>query len=521
MKNDILISGAGMSEVDGRYKWNEDLSVFKHESAEFYQFAFVEGELTVQYIHNKPFMEAEEQPLYYLISDTPESSLNYGTAAGKMPGPFCIEWNQDLELAREIEDMSIGVLSLKKTLQNVLNERGVEVPEDLKLYAYPDLVKNIQGGGSGGETNFYKCASVGSAGGCSESDEEIRLFYNSDIGSWEFRGAGGGYYMELMGNRNPPVGSGFEFPDGEYGENLLSLEWGADGTSIIVSGATDHPQVNGTYALHEGSGTDSNSVWLKAPANAESSENTWSGYKYEKTTDENGTFYQLSEVLTEGLTYTDITPVAGKIYSEDALIRVDFIYEGNKWLFAEKFDGSFTHTFTQLGEDPVFAEVDGRKCMLLDTSHTFSYPSDGLPSGSSARTITAWIYPKNDNANGFYVFYGKHSPENSPAYMLGIHSYYNDFNIMYANAFVFSKNQWYHITLTYENGQAKLYVNGVLKKTVDRELSTVTDNAEYPLTLGWLRADAYWDTRTNGYISDLQIYGYALTEAEIQSLANA
>ena len=265
-------------------------------------------------------------------------------------------------------------------------ERGVEVPEDLKLYAYPDLVKNIQGGGSGGETNFYKCASVGSAvggggggniirvsgaghipangdyvqtdptatgwnrvwqlqnasfviaantdyaggeywylapelggyadeyiyyglgtnpenpwevdsweanrgvdepiptfevagGGSSESDEEIRLFYNSDIGSWEFRGAGGGYYMELLGNRNPPVGSGFEFPDGEYGENMLSLEWGADGTSIIVSGATDHPQVNGTYALHEGSGTDSNSVWLKAPASSESSENTWSGYK--------------------------------------------------------------------------------------------------------------------------------------------------------------------------------------------------------------------------------------------------
>ena len=256
---------------------------------------------------------------------------------------------------------------------------------------------------------------------------------------------------------------------------------------------------------------------------SEVNQETWNGYKAVLVTDTDGKqYYEFEKTLTEGLTYgKGITPVIDKIYDSQAMIRVDFIYEGNKSLFAEKFDGSFTHTFTHLGESPVFAEVDGRKCMLLDASHTFSHPSDGLPSGSSARTIAAWIYPKNNNSHGFYVFYGKHSPENSPAYMLGIHSYHHRFEILYENAFDFNMNQWYHIALTYENGQAKLYVNGELKKTVDRELTTITDNAEYPLTLGWFRGDAYFANNTNGYISDLQIHGYALSEAEIQSLANS
>ena len=468
-------------------------------------------------------------------------------------------------------------------------------------------------------------------GGGSESNEEIRLFYNSDIGSWEFRGNGGGYYMELMGNRNPPVGSGFEFPDGEYGENLLSLEWGADGTSIIVSGATDHPQVNGTYALHEGSGTDSNSVWLKAPANAESSGNTWSGYKAvlvtaTETTEipgeqvvvisgativpaVNGTYrfvdssatgrdrvlqhesadytiefdsddywwviksggkwvgyasnsgdsevvqeywgfhmdpeqismkndkiklaydnlvgstetkevkyYEFEETLTEGLTYgSGFTPVVGKVYADGCMIEAKLV-EGEKAIFYEPFDGSLKNDFTQRGSAPVFDTINGRKCMLIDTSHTFSCPADGLPTGNAPRTVAAWIYTNNDYGWSRFVEYGKNGSDYQYASGSAISMNYTSVNLCPGlGNYDIGRAVWAHVAIVYDGSIANLYINGTLQKSGAYAVNT--DINGYPLTLGYSAINS--DNRTNGYISELKIYDYALTAEEVNALANS
>lgn len=56
------------------------------------------------------------------------------------------------------------------------------------------------------------------------------------------------------------------------------------------------------------------------------SENTWSGYKavFDSTA---GTWSFESDV-TEGLTYTSVTPIIGGIYSADALVTVSMLYDG-------------------------------------------------------------------------------------------------------------------------------------------------------------------------------------------------
>jgi hypothetical protein len=253
---------------------------------------------------------------------------------------------------------------------------------------------------------------------------------------------------------------------------------------------------------------------------------TWSGYKAVLTTDTetDKQYYTFEETLTEGLTYTSVVPQSGKVYTADALVRVDYIYEGNKWAFAEKFDGSLTHTFEQLGEAPQFTEIAGRKCMLVDTSHTFSYPAIGLPAGNAPRTIMAWIYTVSGDGYEHYAGYGRSDSVYGDSYYSSASSitlYYGEAQSDKSNGQErINVNEWTHIAVSYDGTGTKLYINGVVKRNGNYTLNTDVEN--YPLAIGYCPfMSPGFKNGTNGYISDLQIYDYELSKEEINTIMTA
>ncbi len=93
---------------------------------------------------------------------------------------------------------------------------------------------------------------------------------------------------------------------------------------VRVSGNTWMPiGVGGNFMP---GGTSGASAEYYKCASVDTSAKTWSGYKavFDSGT---GTWSFESDV-TEGLAYTNVTPVVGGIYSADALVTVSMLYDG-------------------------------------------------------------------------------------------------------------------------------------------------------------------------------------------------
>ena len=74
--------------------------------------------------------------------------------------------------------------------------------------------------------------------------------------------------------------------------------------------------------------------------------------------------------------------------------------------------------------------------------------------------------------------------------------------------------QWTHLAFTVNNGAVNVYVNGIKKFSGTNFLNVFTTNAGvFSLSVSW------WDLPYKGLMDDLRIYETALTDAQVQSLA--
>ncbi len=78
-------------------------------------------------------------------------------------------------------------------------------------------------------------------------------------------------------------------------------------------------------------------------------------------------------------------------------------------------------------------------------------------------------------------------------------------------------NQWRHVTITRNGNTGRLYTNGVLAATAATTIAPASFNPALNY-LGKSQFDA--DPRFNGRLDDLQIYNYALSDAEVLALTS-
>ena len=158
--------------------------------------------------------------------------------------------------------------------------------------------------------------------------------------------------------------------------------------------------------------------------------------------------------------------------------------------------------------------VANKALFINGTGTTVSLPN--IPVGNSSRTFSFWIKPTQNNGANRIFSYG--SPSGTAAYGASFDAT-RVYNFNWTNNLSFvqstSLNVWKHIVCTYEQSTntASLYTDGVLRTSGTFSWSTANNGILY---LGSLFGET--GSRYIGFLDDLQIYNYALGQADITSL---
>lgn len=257
-------------------------------------------------------------------------------------------------------------------------------------------------------------------------------------------------------------------------------------------------------------------------ASVDTSAKTWTGYELILSDGK----YTVSETLTSGLSYTSITPVAGTVYSEDALVKVA--------AYAQTFptDGlvfyaplSTASTTAETGqtltvEGSVTHGVVGNiPCGYFD-GNTEMTMNDGtnIPTGHFARTLSLWCKSVSTETKLWdYIFgyAGRSTP--GEAFIISIYEgseigvdLYNSRTTTSSLATDLTK--WNHVLVTFSDSIVRFYLNGSLvQENSDIVINTVFEK----IILG---AEGSW--YFNGYLAGCRIYNRVLSQEEITALAS-
>lgn len=148
-----------------------------------------------------------------------------------------------------------------------------------------------------------------------------------------------------------------------------------------------------------------------------------------------------------------------------------------------------------------------------------SYASTGtknLPTGSGARSVTAWIYYTGTGSpNPYDIFtYGTASSYEFASVFVDANAlYFDGFNDMGGGGLSVSMNKWYFIAYTYSatGTQVTLYQNGQSQTASITALNTV-------LGTSYIGADIRNAFYFQGYMSNIQVYNTSLDSSSIQAV---
>lgn len=142
-----------------------------------------------------------------------------------------------------------------------------------------------------------------------------------------------------------------------------------------------------------------------------------------------------------------------------------------------------------------------------------------LPSGNSSRTFSIWIKPTQVNAVNRIFSYGQSFGD--AAFVATVFSYGVSNSTYTSNVEAYEPtvvNTWKHMVFTYEQSTStvKIYLNGQFKTS--GTFSSLNTSNTILLYLGSLFGGT--TQKYFGYVDDLKIYNYALTDIQVTSLYN-
>lgn len=251
----------------------------------------------------------------------------------------------------------------------------------------------------------------------------------------------------------------------------------SDNTGVIVNGLymkNMKPKANQKGLLvnnkffipfADSSGSGGSTEYYKC-ASVDTSAKTWTGYK---AVFADGA-YSFESAVTEGLTYTSVTPVVDSIYSADALVAVKNLYSGALMpdvvpvIYASLETALEPEIGTKLeGTSALFNTVDGVPCAELNNIW-LRYLPDGWTTSNYNQgllTVSMMLYLPAELANlqpvvrGTASVWGLTIRNNQ----IGLTLNGNTFAIEGA---VLELNKWYHAAITYDASTYThaLYFNG-------------------------------------------------------------
>jgi hypothetical protein len=246
---------------------------------------------------------------------------------------------------------------------------------------------------------------------------------------------------------------------------------------------------------------------------------TWSGNKAFQN--EDGT-WGFEDAVTSGLSFTEIKPEKGKVYSFDALVEVT-LWDGN---ILPQEGLVFYASLAQSGDaetgqnasrtDTRHIVHKGISCAYLQSSednYTFNMSSD-FPTGNAPNTLSAWVcledLPYNWNMFTGYGVSNSYADQNSLCINNNNCIYGGVYGIQAATSSTpAERDKWYCMTCVYDGVSGSLYINGVKCDTVDVGYDVK------PNGVVWIG----WDNFVPYYIAGVRVYNRVLTDDEILQLS--
>lgn len=140
-------------------------------------------------------------------------------------------------------------------------------------------------------------------------------------------------------------------------------------------------------------------------------------------------------------------------------------------------------------------------------------------------SIETWIYPESyayDSINPMFIICKRTG--NLDSYALSLNNSGNvifsketgtsGYDVLYSKDKV-EQNQWSHLLATFDGTTMKLYINGVLDNSISKTEDTIIGEGDL-----YIGANTELDNYRfyKGFVDELKIYNYALSESEIESL---
>lgn len=305
-----------------------------------------------------------------------------------------------------------------------------------------------------------------------------------------------------------------DFENAVVPEGQILTCLGTDESGNVVTRYKDSQGNVGTIA---GSGGNSggSAVYYKC-ASVDTVNKTWTGYKAVLTDG----IYSFEDTVTTGLTYTDIIPEIGGIYTDGTNVRIAFLNTGfpKDYVFfnsLSSFDGWDVRGATIVEDDnrSVFQTAnDGEAQSAVITT------DPGVPLGNNPFSLSFWFKRTSENGSCWCgIGYGSSGTGNRIAWGLindypGVTYWAQDY--FQSEFSLITDTNWHHIVVTFDGDNTKNYIDGSL--VWEWEGGSVSIDWEY-ITIG----DPWEYYQSNGRYADYYIYPRVLQPYEIAQLLNA
>jgi len=178
--------------------------------------------------------------------------------------------------------------------------------------------------------------------------------------------------------------------------------------------------------------------------------------------------------------------------------------------------GTQNGTDTSISYSTSYGKIDQGASFNGSTS-LISKTSTNLPSGSSARTVSLWIY--RTGTEGTVFFYGTAVAGGMIAINLnatGLNCFGNTGTYDITTTTTISSSTWYHIVFTNDGTTSRLYKNA--SETGNKAITySTTASSELQMGNGTPWASTPW----TGYIDEVGVWTRALSGSEITELYNS
>lgn len=171
-------------------------------------------------------------------------------------------------------------------------------------------------------------------------------------------------------------------------------------------------------------------------------------------------------------------------------------------------------------------DLNGSECVELSTD---AYPKTGVGAGMDSGTVSCWVNvgaltgfgsimsTVNDDITTFFQFF---IDQNSTVYArLRNNVGASSVNVIGTPVNIVDDGQWHLLTMTYQtNGPLRVYMDGAQIGGDVTVTSGVYDSWQYPLLIGANDDRGIYNDPFIGYLDDLKVYNYPLTEFEVADL---